>query len=145
MNVLLLYGIYYHCMDLSVIEIMSTSNRIQFSLISYFMFHLLPLTCLKVIDMVKNIKWKLKLFFCRSFRLMKMLLGLVLEALINWNLKHFFTPWFTVHSFYNHYCSWLFTFLVIMFVDERCLIIIQTPLLSHLCTNQIALLVSEFR
>lgn len=81
--VLSLYVMYCHCMDLLVIEIMSTSNRIQFSLISYFMFHLLPFTCLKVIDMVKNIKWKLKLFFCRSFRLMKMLLGLVLEALIN--------------------------------------------------------------
>ena len=91
MNVLLLYVMYCRCMDLLVIEIMSTSNRIQFSLISYFMFHILPFTCLKVIDMVKNIKWKLKLFFCRSFRLMKMLLGLVLEALINWNSKHFYT------------------------------------------------------
>ena len=87
----MLYVMYCRCMDLLVIEIMSTSNRIQFSLISYFMFHLLPFTCLKVIDMVKNIKWKLKLFFCRSFRLMKMLLGLVLEALINWNSKHFYT------------------------------------------------------
>lgn len=69
--------------DLLTIEIMSTSNRIQFSLVTYFMFHLLLFTCLKVIDMVKNIKWKLKLFFCRSLKLMKMLPVLLLEALID--------------------------------------------------------------
>lgn len=137
--------IYYCYMHLLTIEIMSLGNRIQFSLISYFMFHLLPFTCLKVTDMVKNIKWKLKLFFCRSFKLMKTLLGLVLEALIDWNLKHFITLWFTVHSFYNHYCSWVFTLPVIMFLDERCLILIRIPLLSNLYINQKALLASGFK
>lgn len=118
---------------------------IGYSFLSYFTFHLLPFTCLKVTDMVKNIKWKLKLFFCRSFKLMKMLLGLVLEALIDWNLKPFITLWFTMHSFYNHHCSWLFTLPVIMFLDEKCLSLIWIPLLSNLYTNQKALLVSGLR
>lgn len=120
---------------------MSTKNRIQFFF--HIVFHVLSFAIymLKVIDMVKSIKWKLKVFFCRSFRLMKMLLGLLLEALINWNSKYFITAWFTVHSFYNHYCSRLFTLQVIKFLDERCLIIIRIPLLSNLYANQNALLV----